>query len=615
MPLPSVPLATALFTLSLHAGTQATPISPADPNLQYIGRWDDSNDAMPWSHAQGSSVITSFTGTSVSVTWDLAANDYFRVIIDDDAAASKKIAFPSRRPLTLASGLAPGPHKLELVKETEAGRATFLGLELDAGESTVASPPRPTRRIAFYGDSNLAGYSLDSERNQGDSQLVGCYYGYAGITARMFDAEYHNISRSGATISSLNNAYDRIDWTSSTPRWDFSLYAVDVVVVNVGANDYWRPKSWTKNRYHGLLDDLRAAHPDAHIMLYNSFGWDFSEPANYIDEVIGERDDPEMSWAVFPWVFERYHGCQTDHAGMAEYLAAHLTSILGWTAAAPDVVSGYGQNGDVANGSFEHAAPFGGWGWRYFDNPGVRRVLDPVGAFHGDHYLQLTHGASSHQTNPAHNGDLMALSMWMRGASAESTVDVSISFRDQGGGGEINGPMEETTETLALSTRWQLYSMVVAAPSNPPNPVYSGRAAFVAGAADGVEIDRVAVGRPIADIQANGSTAPLRVPQGENLEIKVSLAPHQDARSAADWWLVVQAAGNWYHYDLTRARFVAGLEETRQAPLVTLDPITVFDDSSLPPGDYTFYFGVDLNVNGLPDRDQLYYDAIDVTVQ
>ena len=41
------------------------------------------------------------------------------------------------------------------------------GFELDDGRSLSAPPARPPRRIEFYGDSNLAGYSLESERNQG----------------------------------------------------------------------------------------------------------------------------------------------------------------------------------------------------------------------------------------------------------------------------------------------------------------------------------------------------------------------------------------------------------------------------------------------------------------
>jgi hypothetical protein len=75
-----------------------------------------------------------------------------------------------------------------------------------------------------------------------------------------------------------------------------------------------------------------------------------------------------MSWAVFPWVFAQYHGCEYDHGGMAMVLAEHIETVMGWTASPQDVMSGFGVEGDVANGSFEEVAPFGAWGWRYYDD-------------------------------------------------------------------------------------------------------------------------------------------------------------------------------------------------------------------------------------------------------
>ena len=71
---------------------------------------------------------------------------------------------------------------------------------------------------------------------------------------------------------------------------------------------------------------MRKSYPNAHIMLYNAWGWDYDEPANYIHEVIAARGDPNMSSAIFPWLFEQWHGCEYDHSGMAHVLADHL----GW---------------------------------------------------------------------------------------------------------------------------------------------------------------------------------------------------------------------------------------------------------------------------------------------
>lgn len=36
---------------------------------------------------------------------------------------------------------------------------------------------------------------------------------------------------------------------------------------------------------------------------------------------------------------------------------------------------------------------------------------------------------------------------------------------------------------------------------------------------------------------------------------------------------------------------------------------------TLPQGYYTFYFGVDMNMNGILDVDRIYYDSVEVTVE
>jgi hypothetical protein len=493
-----------LGALLLGSTAHADTIDPSNANILYTGRWNMANPSEPSTQAKGSSIIANFQGTSIGVTvYPRNYGEYFRIIIDDDAAGSSKILIPSTLPLTLASGLTDTVHKIEIIKETDLGRATLLALELDSGKTLTPPPARPPRRITFYGDSNLAGWSLESERDAYDATLTGSYYTYAGIVARMFDAEYHNISWGGAQIADLNTSYDQIEWNAATPIWDFSLFVEDLVVVNIGANDSWRQKSHVKMDYQDLLDDLRLAHPTSHIMLYNAYGWDFNEPANYIDEVVNARSDPNMSYAVFPWLFEQYHGCESDHAGMAHYLVEHLTAVMGWTPGPMDVVNGYGVNGNVANGSFEEVAPFSGWGWRYFDDPGVSRVHDPGGAQHGEYYLRLENLAASHQSNPASNGDPVTVMAWMRGENAGDQVSVSIDFRNQDQGAEPDTPMQIETEVKTLTTQWQQYTMTSTAPTNGRDPVFSNRVTFEAALSDAVHIDRVVmfIPEPVAWLQ------------------------------------------------------------------------------------------------------------------
>lgn len=484
-----------LVAVLLSPALGAAAFIPASENyILYTGRWDDSNRAEPWAYAKGASVIAVFSGTSLSARISATSTDYLRIIIDGDAANSTKMPITyGTASYSLATGLTGSSpsHTVEIVKETDAGRWTFLGFELDDGAGLVLPPARPPRRLAFYGDSNLAGYSLEHEQNRGDLSLQGAHYGYAGITSRMFGAEYSNISRSGATIRSLHASFDRIDWFNRGTTWDFSKFQPDAVVINIGANDVGRPVAKMKKDYHALLDDMRAVYPDAHVVLYNAWGWDYGEPANFIHEVIEERGDPNMSWATFPWLFEQWHGCEYDHSGMAHVLAEHLRSLAGfeeWAPGTADVMNGYGVDGDVANGGFEEEAPFGGYGWRYFTDAGVDRLSDGT-AHGGEYYLQLHDGAASHQPNPALEGETFTVTAWVRPKSEGDTVEVTIDFRDQ----EMwTAPLESYTKSFTLeNSGWTFLEMSATAPFGTANPVFHTRLTFQAGSGSTVDVDDV----------------------------------------------------------------------------------------------------------------------------
>ena len=469
-------------------------ITPSDEGVRYVGRWDLSAPDEPWAQWQGGLVEVSFEGTAISADLDGgSSHEYFRVIINDDQLGSQKFRVNSgRETYELASGLEWGVHKVQLVKETRRSNgATFYGFTGE-GSGWWEAPAAPTRRMEFYGDSNLAGYSLESEENESASSLVGTHFTYAGITARMFGADWHNISISGATIGSLNGFYDQMK-SSGGADWDFSEYTPDVVVINIGANDiYYRSENTIKSHYNDLLDDIRGHHPDAHIVLYNGWGWDYDEPADYTDEVVADRGDDNLSVATFPWVFEQWHGCETDHSGMAQYLAEHLEEVLGWTPAESDVVPGYLANGQVANGSFEELAPFGGFGWRYMSENGLDRVVDAKTAQEGNAYLSLTSGAETHQPNPADPGETVQISFWAKGESDSDTLDVTLDFRDQ----EMwTSPLQTETQTFSLTTAWQSFTVSGTAPSDGPRPVFHHRVTFQAGFGSTVSLDNVSGGQ------------------------------------------------------------------------------------------------------------------------
>ena len=89
------------------------------------------------------------------------------------------------------------------------------------------------------------------EQNDASAESFGChFYAFAGVTARAFGADYHNVSVSGETLRGMVDLYDRETYYDSSPTWDFSRFIPDVVVMNLGANDInWASENTIRGRY------------------------------------------------------------------------------------------------------------------------------------------------------------------------------------------------------------------------------------------------------------------------------------------------------------------------------------------------------------------------------
>jgi lysophospholipase L1-like esterase len=473
----SIPL---LIVAALISGADlvADNVDPADSRIVYTGRWEFSNPSEPWCTWQGSSIKARFRGTAIEAEFDGASKpEYIRIIVDDNAAKSKKLELSTnRQTYTLATGLNSGEHQIEIIKESYAGkgRMTFHGFKVTGDGLVKIAKTKQPLRIVFYGDSNLAGSSLEHEKNKGDPSLRGSYYSFAGIASRMLDAEYHNISVGGAKIATgLNSGmsfYNRMDFYEPEPRWKPESFPADLCVVNLGANDISaKSKEEIKKDYKSFVSTIRTFHPKARIVLMNGYGWSREEPANYTNEVIAEMDDAELSRVIFPWLFNEWHGCEYDHAGMAQTLVDYLVQIdPKYKQVRPmDVMDGFGRNGNVANGSFEFDAPFGGYGWRYFTD-GAERIHDPNSSAEGARFLRLPEGKQVHQPNPATKDKTYTIKLKMRGQADGDQGRIRIEFRDQEWRHEI--PNSSKTFTHKLDTSWKEYIVTVKSPPGVQPP-------------------------------------------------------------------------------------------------------------------------------------------------
>ena len=118
-----------------------------------------------------------------------------------------------------------------------------------------------------------------------------------------------------------------------------------------------------------------------------------------------------------------------------------------------------------------------------------------------------------------------------------------------------------------------------------------------------------------AQVKANYQNGSIVVSLGTPVSITVSLDPGNLSAQAADWWVVESTpSGTFNYYNLSRGSMVPGLFPTHQGPLVDLGTTQLLNSSDLTVGTHTFYFGVDLNMNGSLDMDSIYYDWVSVNV-
>jgi Lysophospholipase L1 and related esterases len=269
-------------------------IAADDPAIRYEGRIDFSNPKAPEFAYPGVEIVFRFEAEELELELgDSGDSNYFGLSLDGaepvvlrSAAGLKRHAIAPR----LGERLSAGPHELRLYKRTESmcGIESFRGIYLAAGGRMLPPPPRATRSIEFIGDSITCGYgnlastydpAPEQFRFHAENEDNGLAWG--SLAAKALGARAVTVAYSGRGIyrncdeteaGTLPEIIHRIFPDDATRgAWDFSRYVPDLVVVNLGTNDYNSLEtkkdlsrdefdSRLRARYRGMLCELRAAY-------------------------------------------------------------------------------------------------------------------------------------------------------------------------------------------------------------------------------------------------------------------------------------------------------------------------------------------------------------------
>ena len=176
--------------------------------------------------------------------------------------------------------LSTGMHDIVLVKSNEAmyGEATFAEFTVENGG--VYTPSPPSRRIEIIGDSISAGYGdlggnayCQANAANEDSTLT---YGFLAATA--LSAQLNLVAFSGKGMyRNYDSTTDRTMpylWTLANPDndllWDTARFLPDVVVINLGTNDFAQGTDVLPeftSTYLTFLETLRSSYPNAIVLV------------------------------------------------------------------------------------------------------------------------------------------------------------------------------------------------------------------------------------------------------------------------------------------------------------------------------------------------------------
>ncbi len=339
---------------------QTTTIKATDRHISYSGRiaMTDSTAALSWS---ASSVVVKFRGTKIAALLkDERSDNNYNVIVDGKVLS---ILHPemAKKSYLLADNLAAGEHTLELFKRTEwaMGKTWFYGFELGGTGKVLAPPPAKKRKIEFFGNSISCGYADEdtSGKDRGTSPYENGYLSYASITARHFDAELHNTSKSGIGITVswfpliMSEMYDRLDATDPKSKWDFSKYTPDLVVINLFQNDCWivnlpnndqfKARFGTKpptpefiiNAYQQFVKSVRGKYPHAKIICILG-SMDATKPGSpwpgYIQKAVVGLNDKNIYTHFIPYKNTNGHPSLKEQQAMADDLIGFIEKNIGW---------------------------------------------------------------------------------------------------------------------------------------------------------------------------------------------------------------------------------------------------------------------------------------------
>ena len=249
--------------------------------------------------------------------------------------------------VTLASGLSAGKHTIRVYKATDA-RNDILRISAIKFTGKLLQTPVASRRIEFLGDSITAAACIFDNAKPAQLAdyntygLTASWHGYAKKTADALGASHYSCAIGGWKLCystrpdiAIHSIYPYVSMHAKLSLGEYAFdYNPDVVVINLGTNDWAENQATYQNDALGLLKLVRAKNPKATIV------WAYG---------MMDQDHPSINWirttvnqfaatdgnTYFIAMAENTNGLwahpdKAAHIQAGNTLAAFIKNIKGW---------------------------------------------------------------------------------------------------------------------------------------------------------------------------------------------------------------------------------------------------------------------------------------------
>ncbi len=349
----------AVLQLCLSGFSQNKLIPANHEAIRYVGRFDFSNPQEVRFDWSGVYFQFSFRGSECALRMSDTGHNYYNVFVDNQP--SKTFDVKSDTTLVIVSGRGKQNHKVQVFKRTEGGlgTATFKGLLISKDGEMLPWKDVPVRKIEFIGNSITCGYGTEglskSERWRPDTE--NNYMSYAPIMARAFKADYHIVAHSGLGVvrnygykekvspSAMPDRFNRVYDEKEQPLWNFGQWKPDVVVINLGTNDFstqpFPDKDVFIKGYEKLIGEVCKQYGD--LPIFCVVGPMIDEPCySYVKEMVQDFRTANQKKNVYFVGIPTYlmdpekdlgsdfHPNYSGQRKMAAHVLPVIASVLNW---------------------------------------------------------------------------------------------------------------------------------------------------------------------------------------------------------------------------------------------------------------------------------------------